>query len=122
MAGRLPKRSLKKLSSPDGFCDPSALLPPVTGQPADQVGIVQAAAEHAAHRTEQQELAVVRGRVAQRSPDLLHDLWAETSVQSSEYPRASAERKHRPDPRKALDQTKAFRHHAQCKQKDHLGG
>lgn len=85
LTGRRPKRSFKeKLDSPDGFCDPCAFLSPVTGEPADQVGIVQATAEHAAHRTEQQQLAVVCGRVAQRSSDFLHDLQAEGGLQSSD--------------------------------------
>lgn len=72
--------SEQEQSSPDGFCNAGALLSPVTGQPANQVGVIQATAEHAAHRTEEQQLAVICGRVAEGSPDLLHDLRADKDL------------------------------------------
>lgn len=75
-----PHTSKLQQGSPDGLCNPGALLPPVAGQPANQVGVIQATAEHAAHRAEEQQFAVVRGCVAERTPHFLHDLQAETDL------------------------------------------
>ena len=60
---------------PHSVCDPAALFPAVGGQAADEVGGVESAAEDAAHRAEQQELAVVGRCVAQGATHLLHYLW-----------------------------------------------
>lgn len=66
--------NLRSGSLPHGLSDPAALFPAVGGEAADQIRGVQAAAEDAAHRAEQQQLTVVHRRRAQSSTHLLHDL------------------------------------------------
>lgn len=60
---------------PDCVGDAAALLPAVGGQAAHQVRRLQAAAENRPDGAEQQQLAVIRRRVAQRPAHFLHDLW-----------------------------------------------
>lgn len=60
---------------PHRFGDPTALFPAVGGQASNEVGGVQSTAEDAAHRTKEEQLAVVGCRVAQGTTHLLHYLW-----------------------------------------------
>ena len=78
--GISPHVSELQQGSPDGLRDPGALLPPVAGQPANQVGVIQATAEHAAHSAEEQQFAVICGCIAERTPHFLHDLRAEMDL------------------------------------------
>lgn len=61
-------------SLPDCICNAAALLPAVSGQTAHKVRRLQAAAEHCPHGAEQQQLAVISGRVTQSAAHFLHDL------------------------------------------------
>lgn len=64
----------RSLFLPHSICNSSALLPPVCGQTADEVGGLQTAAEDGSHGAQQQQFTVISSCVAQGPTNFLHDL------------------------------------------------